>query len=101
MDYFIKSQTFSAQWPFIYAGKNLYFRKTRKLLLITNINHNLGKCVLEGTVSEPKCLFNSDRIKYCNIYKLLKKFQMNRNENIQRNKNYKSFSKKLKMNTKK
>ena len=46
MDYFIKSQTFSAQWPFIYAGKNLYFRKTRKLLLITNINHNLGKCVL-------------------------------------------------------
>ena len=57
MDYFIKSQTFSAQWPFTYAGKNLYFRKTTKLLLITNINHNLGKCVLEGTVSEPKCLF--------------------------------------------
>ena len=57
MDYFIKSQTFSAQWPFTYAGNDLYFHKTRKLLLITNINYNLGKCVLEGTVSEPKYLF--------------------------------------------
>ena len=32
-----------------------------------------------------------DMIKSCNICKLLKKFQINKNENIQRNKIYKSF----------
>ena len=27
MDYFTKSQTFSAQWPFIYADNKLYLHK--------------------------------------------------------------------------
>ena len=57
MDYFTKSQTFSAQQPFTYAGNKLYLRKKRKLLLITNNNHNLGDNVAEGAVSEPKCHF--------------------------------------------
>ena len=52
IDYFIKSETFSVQWPFIYAGNKLYLQKN-KSLLITNINHNLGSNGTEGTVSEP------------------------------------------------
>ena len=55
MDYFTKSKTFSAQWPFTYAGNKLDLHKKRKSLLIPNINHNLGGSVTEGTVSEPKC----------------------------------------------
>ena len=54
MDYFTKSETFSVQWPFIHPGNKLYLHKIRKLLLITNINHNLGYSVGERTVSEPK-----------------------------------------------
>ena len=51
MDYFTKSETFSAQWPFIYASNKLCLhKKKRKSLLITNINHNLGDSVAEGTV---------------------------------------------------
>ena len=42
MDYFTKSQTFSAQWPFTYACNKLGLQKKRKLLLITNINYNVG-----------------------------------------------------------
>ena len=57
MNYFTESQIFSAQWPFTYAGNKIYLHKKRKLFLITNINHNLGKCVAEMTVSEPKCHF--------------------------------------------
>ena len=57
MDYFTKSETFSAQWLFTYAGNKLYMHKKRKSLLITNINHNLGDSAAEGTVSEPKCHF--------------------------------------------
>ena len=41
-DYFTKSQTFSAQWPFTYACNKLGLQKKRKLLLITNINYNVG-----------------------------------------------------------
>ena len=45
MDYFTKSETFSVQWPFTYAGNKPYLHRKRKSLLITNINHNLGdKC---------------------------------------------------------
>ena len=58
MDYFTKSETFSAQGSFTYAGNTLYLHKKRKLLLITNINHNLGDSVVEGTVSVPKCHFH-------------------------------------------
>ena len=54
MDYYTKSETFSAQWPFTYPGSKLYSHKKRKSLLITNIN-NLGDSVAEGTVSEPAC----------------------------------------------
>ena len=57
MDYFTKSETFSVQWSFIYAGNKLYLHKKRKLLLITNNNHNLGEIIGERTVSEPKCYF--------------------------------------------
>ena len=57
MDYFTKSETFIAQWPFTYAGNKLYLQKKRKSLLITNINHNLSDSVAEETVSEPKCHF--------------------------------------------
>ena len=52
-----RSETFSAQWPFIYAGNKFYLHKKRKSLLITNINHNLGDTVAEGAVSEPTCHF--------------------------------------------
>ena len=54
MDYFTKSETFSAQWLFNYAGNKLYLLKKRKSLLITNINHKLGDSVEEETVSESK-----------------------------------------------
>ena len=57
MDYFSKSETFSVQWSFIYAGNKLYLHKKINLLLITNINHNLGDSVGERTVSEPKYYF--------------------------------------------
>ena len=57
MDYFTKSEIFSAQWHFTYAGNKLYLHKKRKSLLITNIKHNLGDSVVEGTVSEPKFHF--------------------------------------------
>ena len=53
MDYFAKSETFSAQCPFIYTGNKLYMYKKRKSFQITNIIHNLGDSVAEGTVSEP------------------------------------------------
>ena len=56
MGYFLKSETLSAQWTFTFTGKKLYLLK-KKSLLITNINHNLGDSVAEGTVSEPKCHF--------------------------------------------
>ena len=56
-DFFTKSETFSAQWPFTCAGNKLYLHEKRKSLLITNMNHNLGDSVAEGTVSEPKCHF--------------------------------------------
>ena len=49
MYYFTKSEIFSAQWLFTYAGNKLYFNGKRKSLLITNINHNLGDSVAEGT----------------------------------------------------
>ena len=32
MDYFTKSETFSDQWPFTYAGNKLYLHKKRKQL---------------------------------------------------------------------
>ena len=57
MDYFTKSETFSALWPFIYPGNKLYKLKLKLSALITNINHNLGDSVAEGTVSEPACHF--------------------------------------------
>ena len=57
MDYFTKSETFIAQWPFTYAGNKLYLQKKRKSLLITNINHNLSDSIVEGTVSESICYF--------------------------------------------
>ena len=57
VDYFIKRETFSAQESFTYAGNKIYLYKLRKSLLITDINHNLGESVVEGTVSEPKCHF--------------------------------------------
>ena len=40
MDYFTKSETFSAQCPSTYDGNKLYLHKKRKSLLITNINDN-------------------------------------------------------------
>ena len=79
MDYFIKSETFSAQWSFIYAGNKLYLQKRRKSLLIANIKHNLGGSVMEGTDSEPTFTFNIGRMKYNSICKLPKKIQMNKN----------------------
>ena len=54
MGCFTKSEIFSAQWPFTYAGNKLYLYKKRKSLLIPNINHNLGNSIVEWTVSEPK-----------------------------------------------
>ena len=57
MDYFTKSLTFTASWSFTYAGNKLYLHKKRKLLLITNIDQNVGDSVAEGTVSEPKYHF--------------------------------------------
>ena len=57
MDYFTKSETFSAQQPFTYAGNKLCLHRKREHLLITNINHNLCDSVVEGKVSEPKCHF--------------------------------------------
>ena len=54
MDYFTKSETFSAH---TYAGNKLCLHRKRKSLLITNINHNLCDSVVEGKVSEPKCHF--------------------------------------------
>ena len=72
MDYFTKSETFNFQWTFTYAGNKLYLQRKRKSLLITNINHNLGGSVAEGTVLNPHVTFNIDRIKYYNICKLLK-----------------------------
>ena len=57
VDYFPKSRIFSVRWPFTYAGNKLYLLIKRKLLLVTNINYNLGKCVADRTVSEPKCHF--------------------------------------------
>ena len=57
MDYFTKNETCRAQEPFTYAGNKLYLHEKKKSLLITNINHNLGDSVAEGTVSEPKCHF--------------------------------------------
>ena len=38
-----------------YACNKLYLHKKQKSLLITNINHNLGDSVVEGTISEPAC----------------------------------------------
>ena len=58
MGYFTKSKTFSAKQPFTYAGNKLYLHKKRKSLPITDINHNLGDSVLEGTVSEAKFCFH-------------------------------------------
>ena len=55
MDYFTKSETFSALCP--YAGNKLCKLKLKLSVLITNINHNLGDSVVEGTVSEPACHF--------------------------------------------
>ena len=57
MDCFNKSETFSAELPFTYAGNKLYLYKKIKSLLITNINHNLCYNVVEGTGSEPKWHF--------------------------------------------
>ena len=57
MDYFTKSRIFSVRWLFTYVGNKLYLHKKRKLLLVTNINYNLGKFVADRTVSEPKCHF--------------------------------------------
>ena len=48
MAYFTKSQIFSDPWPFTYAGNKLYLHKKRKLLLMTNINHNVGDSVADG-----------------------------------------------------
>ena len=56
MDYFTESLTFTASWPFTYAGNKLYLHK-KKLLLITNIDQNVGDSAAEGTVSEPKYHF--------------------------------------------
>ena len=62
---------------FYFAGNKLLAKKIIiikiKLLLITNINHNLGDSVAEVIVSDPKVTFNINRIKYNNICKLLKK----------------------------
>ena len=58
MSYFTKSQIFSAPWHFTYAGSKPYLHEKRKLLQITNIKHNVGDSVVEGTVSEPKCHFH-------------------------------------------
>ena len=57
MNYFTKSETFSDQQFFSYAGNKIYLHKKGKSLLITNINHNLDDSVAEGTVSEPKYHF--------------------------------------------
>ena len=73
-----KSETFSVQWPFAYAGNKPYLHRKRKSLLVTNINHNLGDSVAEGTVSEPKRHFQHCRIKYYKICNFLKKLQMNK-----------------------
>ena len=54
-----------------------------------------------GQFLSPNIAFNVDRIKYYNILKLLKKLQMKRNYNIQRNKIYKLLSEKMKTNSKK
>ena len=57
MDYFTKNGLFSVQWLFTYAGNKLFLHKNRKSSLNTDINHNLGDSLGEGTVSEPKCHF--------------------------------------------
>ena len=57
MNYFTESETFSDQQFFTYEGSKIYLHKKGKSLLITNINHNLGDSVAEGTVSEPKYHF--------------------------------------------
>ena len=54
-----------------------------------------------GQFLSPHVTFNIDMVKYKNICKLLKKLQINKKQNIQRNKNQKSFRKEIKMNTKK
>ena len=51
MNYFNESEIFSTQLPFTYADNKLDLHKKRKSFLITNINHNLGDIVAEGTVS--------------------------------------------------
>ena len=58
MDYYTKSETFSAQWPFTYAGNKLYLhKKKKKSLLISNVNNNLGNSAAGGTCYEPTCHF--------------------------------------------
>ena len=70
MDYFTKSERFSGKWSLTYAGNKIFLHKK---IPITNINQNLGDSVVEGTVCEPNVNFIIDMIKYCNIFKLLKK----------------------------
>ena len=103
MDYFTKTETLSAQWSFISFGSKLNLHKKENPYWLLNINHNLGDSVAVETVSEPACHFQHCQVKiqYNNICKLFKNLQMNKNYNIQRNKNYKSFSENMEMNTKK
>ena len=84
MDYFTKSQTFSTPWSLTYINPNLT---------------TIQVTVLRRGQLSPNVTFNSDRIKCYNISKLFKKFQMYKNQNIEGNK-IKSFSKRMKMNTK-
>ena len=101
MDYFTKSETFGSQWHFTYAGNKLYLHKKEnhyRLLILTTIQVTVLR---RGQFLSPNVIFNIDRIKYHNICKLPKQTQMNKNQNMQRNKNYKLFSEKMKMNTKK
>ena len=76
MDYFTKIERFSGKWSLTYAGNKIYLHKK---IPIANINQNLGDSVVEGTVCEPNVNFIIDMIKYCNIFKLLKKLQRNKN----------------------